>query len=159
MTTGAEVRGTVGLADRRLRGTDTRNRRQSAAPSAAVSCRRSSRQSQVGGAPPTRPRRALPSLAHPTAPPHPSHPAPVAPRTLTHPAPPAAGVGRRILAAQAFANWTAFLGFDLRAWIASIDAARALHSSGRPVGHADLLLRHLADARELARIWSGAARG
>jgi len=107
---------------------------------------------------PTAPRAAVPGAPN-RAPAPRRTPHPVAPRTLTHPAPPAAGVGRRILAAQAFANWTAFLGFDLRAWIASIDAARALHSSGRPVGHADLLLRHLADARELARIWSGAARG
>jgi hypothetical protein len=61
---------------------------------------------------------------------------------------------RRFLAAHAFASWTAHLGQGLRSWWRSIDAAWALLSYGLGVRQADLLLRHLADPVELARIWS-----
>jgi Fe-S-cluster containining protein len=64
------------------------------------------------------------------------------------------GVHRRFLAAHAFANWTAYLGLDLRAWMRSIETAHALLASGHSVGDADLLLRHLADPHALARLWS-----
>jgi len=69
-----------------------------------------------------------------------------------------ARVRRRFLAAHAFANWTAHLGHDLRAWLRSIEAAHALLVTGRTVADADLLLRHLADPNRLARTWSRAAR-
>ena len=60
------------------------------------------------------------------------------------------GTRRRFLAAHAFANWTAYLGLDLRAWLASIEAADACITSGWSVREADLLLRHLADPWRLA---------
>jgi hypothetical protein len=76
---------------------------------------------------------------------------------LTPDRPPAPlGVQRRFLAAHAFASWTPHLALDLRAWVRSLDAARALLSAGHSVGEADLLLRHLADPHELARIWTEA---
>jgi len=63
---------------------------------------------------------------------------------------------RRFLAAHAFANWTAYLGLDLRAWLRSVETADALLRAGYSVREADLLLRHLADPFELARRWSAA---
>jgi hypothetical protein len=57
---------------------------------------------------------------------------------------------KQYLAAHAFANWTALLGRGLKAWQRSIEAAYALVQSGWSVRDADLLLRHLADPRELA---------
>ena len=57
---------------------------------------------------------------------------------------------KQYLAAHAFANWTALLGRGLEAWQRSIEVAYALVQSGWSVRDADLLLRHLADPRELA---------
>ena len=57
---------------------------------------------------------------------------------------------KQYLAAHAFANWTALLGRGLRAWQRSIEVAYALVQLGWSVRDADLLLRHLADPRELA---------
>ncbi len=62
------------------------------------------------------------------------------------------------LAAHAFANWTAHVGEDLRAWWRSIEAAHVLLSSGMNVRDVDLLLRHLADPHALTRVWRGAGR-
>jgi hypothetical protein len=64
---------------------------------------------------------------------------------------------RRFLAAHAFANWTAYLAEDLRAWVRSIDAALAFLDVGCSVREADRWLRHLADPYALARLWSGRA--
>src|SRR5262249_20038445 len=64
---------------------------------------------------------------------------------------PPADMQRRFLAAHAFANWTAYLGEDLRTWLRSIEAAAALIESGVGVRNADLLLRHLVDPHALAR--------
>ena len=74
------------------------------------------------------------------------------------PAPQPAGdpLVKRYLAAHAFANWTAHLGHGLRAWRRSIEAAYALVVSGLDIRRADLLLRHLADPRALARAWNAA---
>ena len=63
---------------------------------------------------------------------------------------------KQYLAAHAFANWTALLGRGLEAWQRSIEVAYALVQSGWGVRDADLLLRHLADPRELA---SACSRG
>ena len=63
-------------------------------------------------------------------------------------------VKRRFLAAHAFANWTAHLGLGLRSWLRSVEAAHALLVTGYGPGGADLLLRHLSDIEEMARIWS-----
>jgi hypothetical protein len=64
---------------------------------------------------------------------------------------------RRFLAAHAFANWTAHLGSGLRTWWRSLDAA---HTLARRYGvrHADLVLRHLGDPKELAAYWSAIER-
>ncbi|HKV99488.1 MAG TPA: hypothetical protein VJN96_06685, partial [Vicinamibacterales bacterium] len=61
---------------------------------------------------------------------------------------------KQYLAAHAFANWTAWLGRGLTAWLRSIEVAYALVQLGWGVREADLLLRHLADPRELATICS-----
>ncbi len=58
----------------------------------------------------------------------------------------------RYLAAHAFANWTIHLGRGLRSWLTSIDMACALVRSGLQFRHADLILRHLADPREVASV-------
>ena len=63
-------------------------------------------------------------------------------------------VARRFLAAHAFANWTIHTGGTLRTWLRSIEAAHALLLAGAGVRQADLLLRHLADPRALARALS-----
>jgi hypothetical protein len=68
----------------------------------------------------------------------------------------APAVARRLLAAHAFANWTAHLGRGLRTWHRSLEAVSALLASGYDVRQTDLLLRHLADPSELAEIWSRA---
>ena len=68
-------------------------------------------------------------------------------------APPNA-VLRRFLAAHAFANWSAYLGEDLRTWVRSIQAAHAL-AGAFGVRQADLLLRHLVDPAELAKELGG----
>jgi hypothetical protein len=61
---------------------------------------------------------------------------------------------KQYLAAHAFANWTAWLGRGLTAWLRSIEIAYALVQLGWSVREADLLLRHLADPRQLASICS-----
>jgi hypothetical protein len=63
-------------------------------------------------------------------------------------------VTRRFLTAHAFANWTMHLGKGLRTWLRSIEAAHELLLSGLDVRQADLRLRHLADPRKLAEVWS-----
>jgi hypothetical protein len=63
-------------------------------------------------------------------------------------------VTRRFLTAHAFANWTMHLGKGLRTWLRSIEAAHELLPSGLDVRQADLRLRHLADPRKLAEVWS-----
>jgi hypothetical protein len=70
----------------------------------------------------------------------------------------APGAHRRLLAAHAFANWTAHLGRGLRSWLRSVEAAHALIARGLGPGDADLLLRHLADPRTLADGWSEAEK-
>jgi hypothetical protein len=60
-------------------------------------------------------------------------------------------VRRRLVAAHAFANWTAYLAEDIRAWTASLDAVHALVTAGWAPGDIDLILRHLADPKALAR--------
>ena len=65
-------------------------------------------------------------------------------------------VEKRFLAAHAFANWTAYSGTGLRGWFRSLEAAYALLVSGYGIAGTDLLLRHLADAAALTRIWNRA---
>jgi hypothetical protein len=59
----------------------------------------------------------------------------------------------RLIAAHAFANWTAHLGRGLRTWLRSVEAPYALRCAGLDVRTADLWLRHLADPRELTAAW------
>jgi Fe-S-cluster containining protein len=68
---------------------------------------------------------------------------------------PSVAAARGFLAAHAFANWTAHLGQGLRSWLRSLEAAWSLVNE-LGVRQTDLLLRHLADPNELARIWSRA---
>jgi hypothetical protein len=77
------------------------------------------------------------------------------PRRLDTPGPPSAAAVRGFLAAHAFANWTAHLGQGLRSWLRSVEAAYVLVNE-LGVRQTDLLLRHLADPNELARVWSRA---
>jgi hypothetical protein len=65
-------------------------------------------------------------------------------------------VEQRVLAAHAFASWTGYQGRGLRAWLRGIEAAYALLDAGYGVARADLLLRHLADATALTRVWNRA---
>lgn len=67
-------------------------------------------------------------------------------------------IHRRFLAAHAFGNWTAHLGEGLRTWLRSIETAHVLIDSGLSVREADLLLRHLADPREMAKQWGEVER-
>lgn len=67
-------------------------------------------------------------------------------------------VERRLLAAHAFASWTAYLGHGVRSWFRGIEAAFALLEAGYGVSGADLLLRHLADTPALIRAWNQADR-
>jgi Fe-S-cluster containining protein len=69
--------------------------------------------------------------------------------------PPSVSAARAFLAAHAFANWTAHLGQGLRTWLRSIEAAWLLVNE-LGIRQTDLILRHLADPNELARIWSRA---
>jgi hypothetical protein len=92
---------------------------------------------------------AAPQRAPGTGPPLPEHvPRPLfrAPRE----------VEQRFLAAHAFASWTGYQGRGLRAWLRGIEAAYALLDAGYGVARADLLLRHLADATALTRVWNRA---
>jgi len=76
------------------------------------------------------------------------------PAKLDIPGRPSDSVTRRFLAAHAFANWTALLGQGLRTWLRSLDAALAFLDEGFGVRQTDLVLRHLADPYELAKMWS-----
>jgi hypothetical protein len=67
---------------------------------------------------------------------------------------PPARVVTHLLAAHAFANWTAHLGRGLRSWLRSVEAPLALVQSGLDVRTVDLWLRHLADPKRLAETWS-----
>ena len=82
-------------------------------------------------------------------------PADLRPIQLNRSESPSATLLRAFVAAHAFANWTAHLGQGLRSWLRSVEVASAL---GNELGvrQADLLLRHLADPHELARIYSRA---
>jgi hypothetical protein len=60
----------------------------------------------------------------------------------------------RLLAAHAFANWTAHLGRGLRTWLRSVEAPLVLIQSGLDVRTVDLWLRHLVDPKPLAETWS-----
>jgi hypothetical protein len=64
-------------------------------------------------------------------------------------------VRRRLLAAHAFANWTAHLGEGLRTWLRSIASVHVLLEGGIAPRDVDLVLRHLADPAALARRWRG----
>jgi hypothetical protein len=77
------------------------------------------------------------------------------PRRIDRLGPPSSTVVRSFLAAHAFANWTAHLGQGLRSWLRSVEAACAVVNE-LGVRQTDLLLRHLADPNDLARIWSQA---
>jgi hypothetical protein len=61
---------------------------------------------------------------------------------------------RGLVAAHAFANWTAHLGRGLRSWLRSLEAVAALVEAGCGIREVDLLLRHLADPGVLADSWS-----
>ena len=60
----------------------------------------------------------------------------------------------RLLAAHAFANWTAHLGRGLRTWLRSVEAPLVLVQSGLDIRTADLWLRHLVEPKTLAGTWS-----
>ena len=60
------------------------------------------------------------------------------------------------LAAHVFANWTAHLGEGLRTWLRSIETVLFLLEVGWTMPEVDLWLRHYADPRLLARVWSKA---
>jgi len=60
----------------------------------------------------------------------------------------------RLLAAHAFANWTAHLGRGLRTWLRSVEAPLALVQLGLDVRTADLWLRHLVEPKRAAENWS-----
>jgi hypothetical protein len=57
---------------------------------------------------------------------------------------------RRLVAAHAFASWTAHLGQGLRSWLRPIESVVALADAGCGAREIDLLLRHLADPQMLA---------
>lgn len=63
-------------------------------------------------------------------------------------------VAGRLLAAHAFANWTAYSGRGLRAWYRSIEGAAALLAATGDAGVVDLVLRHLADSSALIARWN-----
>jgi len=83
--------------------------------------------------------------------PHTSHLAPRTPDVATRTS--------HVLAAHAFANWTAHLGQGLRSWMRSVEAPFVLVDSGLDVRTTDLWLRHLAEPRELAATWGSVERG
>jgi hypothetical protein len=70
--------------------------------------------------------------------------------------PPATDVHARLLAAHAFASWTAHLGEGLRTWLRAIETAHVLVAAGVSIRDVDLVLRHLADPHALARAWRSA---
>ncbi len=72
------------------------------------------------------------------------------------PGPPTAAT--RFLSCHIFANWTAHLGGGLRTWFRSIETVVFLLEEGWTMREIDLWLRHFADPRLLARVWSNAER-
>jgi hypothetical protein len=64
----------------------------------------------------------------------------------------------RLLASHAFANWTAHLGEGLRTWLRSLETVVFLLEEGWTVREVDLWLRHFADPRLLAKVWSTVER-
>ena len=63
---------------------------------------------------------------------------------------------RRFLAAHAFGSWTAVLGGGLRTWLRSLETVMFLIDQDWTLREIDLWLRHYADPRLLARVWSTA---
>ena len=74
------------------------------------------------------------------------------------PGPKGPGLHRALLASHAFANWTAHLGEGLRTWLRSLETVVFLLEEGWTMREIDLWLRHFADPRLLARVWSAAER-
>jgi Fe-S-cluster containining protein len=64
---------------------------------------------------------------------------------------PSATALRNLVAAHAFASWTAHVGQGLQSWLGSLEAVVALADAGCGVREIDLLLRHLADPHLLAQ--------
>jgi hypothetical protein len=64
---------------------------------------------------------------------------------------PSATALRNLVAAHAFASWTAHLGQGLHSWLRPLEAVVALADAGSGVREIDLLLRHLADPAALAQ--------
>jgi len=79
-----------------------------------------------------------------------SIPAAWRPRSFERRGCPSDAVRRRLLAAHAFANWTAQLGRGLRTWLRSLHCVQACLTAGLDAGETDLLLRHLVDPQGLA---------
>lgn len=65
---------------------------------------------------------------------------------------------RRLVASHAFASWTAQLGGGLRTWLRSLETIVCLREIGWTISEIDLWLRHFADPRLLAKVWSVAER-
>ena len=65
---------------------------------------------------------------------------------------------RALLASHAFANWTAHMGEGLRTWLRSLETVVFLLEEDWTMREIDLWLRHYADPRLLARVWSAAER-
>lgn len=64
----------------------------------------------------------------------------------------------RFLACHAFASWTAHLGSGLRTWLRSLETVVFLVENGWTIREVDEWLRHWADPRMLARVWSAAEK-
>jgi hypothetical protein len=64
----------------------------------------------------------------------------------------------RFLACHAFANWTAHLGAGLRTWHRSLETVVFLLDQGWTIRAVDEWLRHWADPRLLAGVWSSAEK-
>jgi len=65
-------------------------------------------------------------------------------------------VFRSYLSAHAFASWAAYQGEGLRCWFRAVETAACVLRHTRDAGHADLLLRHLADPDALVKRWNAA---
>ncbi|MBP6715705.1 MAG: hypothetical protein KA205_02510, partial [Acidobacteria bacterium] len=78
----------------------------------------------------------------------PSHqaPAPSHPRTLAP--------SHLFLCCHTFASWPAHLGAGLRTWLRSLETVVFLLEQDWTIAEIDLWLRHYADPRLLARVWS-----
>jgi hypothetical protein len=69
-----------------------------------------------------------------------------------------ARAANRFLACHAFANWTAHLGAGLRTWLRSLETVTFLLDEGWTIREVDEWLRHWADPRRLANVWSSAEK-